>query len=119
MRLTKPLSRVAFSSALAIAAAVHAGERAPGPADPAAAVPATRYQGALPYRPAAPGPASADRNWKALNQTVAGYDSMRLTMGSTSEPAHTAAPDSAPPAVQQQSNHASHDPHAHHHGAGQ
>lgn len=116
MKLTT-LSAAAFAFALATAA--QATELAPGPADPAAAVPATRYQGSLPYRPAASGAASADRNWKALNQAVAGYDSMRLTMGAMgAAPAPGAPPDSPPPAHQHEST-AAPPGHAHHHGAAQ
>jgi hypothetical protein len=61
-------------------------------ADPQAAVPATRYQSVLDYRPA-PAPATTpDRNWVASNQTVAARNSMALTMkpmaGQASQAAH-------------------------------
>jgi hypothetical protein len=95
--------------------AVHAGERQPGPADPTAAVPATRYQGTLPYRPATPAQASADRNWKAANQTVAGYDSMRLTMPGMPAQAPQPEPDSPPQRAQQHAPDGA-PAHAHHHG---
>jgi hypothetical protein len=96
--------------------AAHAGERQPGPADPTAAVPATRYQGTLPYRPATPAPGSADRNWKAANQTVAGYDSMRLTMPGMQPPAQEPSPDSPPQGTQQHAPAAATPQHVHHHG---
>lgn len=51
------------------------------PANPDAAVPATRYQPSASYRaPAAPA-TTPDQNWKALNQTVGSINSMSLTMG--------------------------------------
>jgi hypothetical protein len=116
MTPTKPLLQAAF--AFALAGVAHAGERPGGPADPAAAVPATRYQGSLPYRPPAPGAASADRNWKTANQTVAGYDSMRLTMGMHGAPAPTAPQDSPPPPAHQHDSQPAPGEHAHHHGGG-
>jgi hypothetical protein len=59
---------------------VHAQESAAAAADPQAAVPATRYQSALDYRPE-PAPASSpDRNWVAGNAAVAATNSMALTM---------------------------------------
>lgn len=115
MKITASTLLYAISLALT-AAAVHAGERQPGPADPTVAVPATRYQGTLPYSPAAPAPASADRNWKAANQTVAGYDSMRLTMGAMHAPAPEPAPDSPPQGPQQHAPDGAAPAHAHQHG---
>jgi hypothetical protein len=82
MKFHHPLLRAATWFAAGAAAIAHGAEpqAAPNPIDPGAAVPATRYAAALPYRPA-PVPATpADQNWKALNRTVAGYDSMALTM---------------------------------------
>jgi hypothetical protein len=106
----------ALSLALA-AGAAHAGERQPGPADPTASVPATRYQGTLPYHPATPAPASADRNWKAANQTVAGYDSMRLTMGAMHAPATEPEPDSPPQGDRQRAPDGAPPAQVHQHGA--
>lgn len=74
------------------------------PANPDAAVPATRYQDSSGYRAPAASAASPDRNWKALNQTVGSINSMSLTMGSmdaepaTSGDAHQHAQPQQPPA---------------------
>jgi hypothetical protein len=84
-----PLLRAAIWLAASVAALAHGAEpqAAPNPLDAGAAVPATRYAAALPYRPA-PAPATpADQNWKAQNRTVAGYDSMALTMERGNAPA--------------------------------
>lgn len=83
------LCRVAAGLAVAMAVQAHAAEPAPkaaDPADPNAAVPATRYKSALPYRPAPARGLTADQNWKALNQTVGAINSMSLTMGGADEP---------------------------------
>lgn len=99
--------------ALCGASAARAVDGPRAPADPAnahAAVPATRYQSSLPYRPLPTATASPDRNWAALNRTVGLLNSMSLTMGGAGpEPQPDAASaahaghrhDSAPkPAVQ-------------------
>lgn len=52
----------------------------PDPADANASVPSTRHVALPGTAPEAPGPASPADNWKALNQTVASYNSMSLTM---------------------------------------
>jgi hypothetical protein len=76
------LARAAACMLLALAGAnTHAQQAAQAAAaDPQAAVPATRYQPALPARsePAADG--SPDRNWVASNQKAAATNSMALTM---------------------------------------
>lgn len=70
------------------------------PANPDAAVPATRYQDSSGYRsPAAPA-ASPDQNWKALNQTVGSINSMSLTMGGM-DPEPAPGPAQHPPAGEQ------------------
>jgi hypothetical protein len=74
-------ARAAACLLLAMAAVhVHAQESVAAAADPQAAVPATRYQSALSYRPEAAPEASPDRNWVAGNTTVAATNSMALTM---------------------------------------
>jgi hypothetical protein len=83
------LCRAAACLAVAMAVQARAAEQERRPADPAdpnAAVPASRYKPALPYRPAAPPARAPDQNWKALNQAVGAINSMSLTMGSD-EPA--------------------------------
>lgn len=52
----------------------------PSAADADANVPATTYQATMTFRPAAPDTSTPAQNWKALNQQVASYDSMALTM---------------------------------------
>jgi hypothetical protein len=59
---------------------VQAQESAAAAADPQAAVPATRYQPVLNYRPEAAPESSPDRNWVAGNAKVAATNSMALTM---------------------------------------
>jgi hypothetical protein len=74
-------ARAAACLLLAMAAVhVHAQESVAAAADPQAAVPATRYQSALSYRPQAAPEGSPDRNWVAGNTTVAATNSMALTM---------------------------------------
>jgi hypothetical protein len=82
MKLYHPLLRAAAWLAGSVATLAHGAEpqAAPNPLDPGAAVPATRYVAALPYRPAAAPATPPDQNWKAQNRTVAGYDSTALTM---------------------------------------
>lgn len=98
MKALPSLVRAAILLAPAVAAT--AGEL-PAAANPGAAVPATRYQGALPYR-AAPAPAaSPDQAWRAANRTVGAYDSMMLTMEMPEPapaPSAAAAPASQPAA---------------------
>jgi hypothetical protein len=65
-------------------------------ADPLAAVPATVYQSAITYRPAAAPAATPDRNWVAGNATVAAYNAMSLTMKMPGMHAHGAS--AVPPA---------------------
>jgi hypothetical protein len=76
------LARAAACLLLAMAGAhAHARQAAPAAAaDPQAAVPATRYQSALPARSEAAADGSPDRNWVANNQKVAATNSMALTM---------------------------------------
>jgi hypothetical protein len=101
MTVHHPLVHAAFWLACGAAIPAHAAEPRSAPAGPAAAgvaVPATRYQPVLPYRPAPLPAASPDRNWKALNRTVASYNSMSLTMDGMEEAAPP-APETAPHAV--------------------
>lgn len=81
MNQVSQLARAAACLLLAAAGAhVHA-QQAPLPAaNPQAAVPATRYQTALGYRPEAAPTTTPDRNWVASNETVAATNSMALTM---------------------------------------
>jgi hypothetical protein len=96
-----------------VTAAGAAGQNQPlsDPADANASVPSTRYVPVLIVPPESPRPASPADNWKALNETVASYDSMSLTMDMAGpKPAERAtAEHSAPgtPAAQP-------DPHSHH-----
>jgi hypothetical protein len=76
-----PLARAAACLLLATAGVqVHAQESAVAAADPQAAVPATRYQSTIGYRPETGPDASPDRNWVASNAKVAATNSMALTM---------------------------------------
>ena len=95
--LSVPMFCRAAAALMLAAAWTHAPARGPAqphPADPGAPVPATRYQSQSGYRPAPAEAASPDRNWQTLNRTVAGYDSMALTMpdeaGTTAHAAHAA-----------------------------
>ena len=69
----------------------------PHPADASAPVPPTRYVPMSNARLAAP--TSPAANWKALNQAVAAYDAMSLSM-ETGEKAAPMAPTMAHPPVQ-------------------
>jgi hypothetical protein len=80
-----PLALARAACLLLAMAGAHAKAQAELPvqaaaADPQAAVPATRYQSALSYRPAEAAATSPDRNWVASNQLVAATNSMALTM---------------------------------------
>jgi hypothetical protein len=66
------------------------------PANANASVPPTLYAPLSSAPPEAPGAASPADNWKALNKTVASYDSMSLTMDSVAKP--PAAPHVGEPA---------------------
>lgn len=129
MKLKQPLSLAAFWLACAYATSAAAGDAAPvlaRAADPAAAVPPTRYQPALPYFPAPAAATSPDQHWADANRTVAAYDSMSLTMDSapatpTPAPAPTPAPEPARAPAQKASQPAAgdHSQHMHHqHGSG-
>jgi hypothetical protein len=99
-------TRFAPAAALAAGLVMHCacacacpGEPAPlqvQAADPQAAVPATVYQSAITYRPAAQPATPPDRNWVAGNATVAAYNAMSLTMKMPGMHAHGAA--AMPPA---------------------
>jgi hypothetical protein len=71
--------------AAAFANRANASDQSHGPADPAAvtaSVPPTRYEPLISFRTdSGPTPSPAE-NWKALNQVVASYESMSLTMDS-------------------------------------
>lgn len=107
------LCRVAACLAVAMAAQANAAEqdrRPADPADPQAAVPASRYKPALPYRPAQQSGLTPDQNWKALNQAVGAINSMSLTMGGSPDPAPAqAAPASPQPAAQAPAQHHHHE----------
>lgn len=101
----------------AVTTDAHAAGPAPRLADPAKAdapVPPARYQpGEL--AAAAPGATpSPSQNWKALNQVVASYESMTLTMDMPQAAAvEAAAPVTAPdPARPSPDPHAGHQPKA-------
>ena len=92
-------------------------------ADANASVPATAYQPAMTFRPAAPGMSTPAQNWKALNEQVASYDSMTLTMGNASAPkAEATAPETGVVSTATAAHPRNHapaaapapDPHAHH-----
>jgi hypothetical protein len=72
----------AFLLGACATAAGAAGQNQPlaDPADANAPVPSTRYVPALGAPLASPSPVSPADTWKALNKTVASYDSMSLTM---------------------------------------
>lgn len=82
------------------------------PADANASVPPTLYAPLSSAPPEAPGPASPADNWKALNKTVASYDSMSLTMDAA--PGTAAKPPAAPPAGDSASPATRADPHSDH-----
>lgn len=97
----------------------------PDPADASAPVPPTRYEPFLVKTPA-PRTSSPADNWKALNRTVATYDSMSLTMDMAepkpAEPAPAAEAAAAGPETKSlpaAAPKSQPDPHAHHRpGAG-
>jgi len=93
----------ALVTALAMPSLPAAAQSQAAAADPAAAVPATSYQPSIQYRPEAePEPGTTpDRNWSDSNATVAGYNSMALTMKMKRMPV-------------QGDPHAGHDRHVHH-----
>jgi hypothetical protein len=68
------LAGAAHASPVAVPAAVSVAA-----ADGGVPVPATTYQSALPYRPAAPEAVRPDQAWRAQNRIVGAYDSMALT----------------------------------------
>lgn len=115
MKVLPLLVRAAILLAPAVAATA---ADLPAAADARAAVPPTRYQGAVPYRAASVQPTSPDRNWQATNRTVAAYNSMMLTMDMPA-PADAPAtgpaadPAAAPPTAGQPMQH------HHHHEASQ
>jgi hypothetical protein len=76
------LARAAACLLLTMAGAhAHAQQAAQAAAaDPQAAVLATRYQAALPARPAPAADGTPDHNWVASNQKAAATNSMALTM---------------------------------------
>jgi hypothetical protein len=107
------LCRVAACLAVGMAVQAHAAgqeRRSADPADPHAAIPATPYKPALPYRPAQQPGLAPDQNWKALNRAVGAINSMSLTMGRPHDPApEPAAPASQPPAAQDSEHHHHHE----------
>lgn len=114
----------ACALACALLAAVCAPPtRAQAAADPRAPAPATVYRPALDYRAEPQPSATADRNWRASNDTVAGYQPMTLTMksmgghaGHRMLQADGAAPHAghaAPQADPAEAGHAGHAGHAH------
>lgn len=107
MKALPSLVRAAILLAPAVAAT--AGEL-PAAANAGAAVPATRYESAVPYRPAPAPAASPDQNWEAANRTVGAYNSMMLTMEMPG-PAPAPEPAAATPRTAQ--------PMHHHHEASQ
>jgi hypothetical protein len=82
------------------------------PADANASVPPTRYVPLLSAPLESPRPSSPADNWKALNDTVASYDSMSLTMD-MAEP-KPAEPAIAEPAAPGTATNTAPDPHSHH-----
>lgn len=100
----------------ALATGAHAAGPTPRLADPAdagASVPPTRYQPFALAAPAAAATPSPSQNWKALNQVVASYESMSLTMDmAETAPAEATAPARNPAPTTPQPPAA--DPHAGH-----
>jgi hypothetical protein len=123
MTFDHPFFRAAAWLACCAASAAQAGNHEPVPAGPAAAdaaVPATKYQPVLPYRPAPAPRTSPDQNWKELNRTVAGYNSMSLTMGGMEDAAPQAGASAEapqPPAAGSPPAAAAPPDHHHHHEA--
>ena len=122
-RIAPAAAWLALSAVATFAHATNKTRPHPDVADANASVPATAYQPAMTYLPAAPGISTSAQNWKALNEQVASYDSMTLTMGNASSSqaeamtAKTGAVSTATAAHPR--NHApaaapAHDPHAHH-----
>lgn len=83
-RLVPAAAWLALSAVTTLAHASDKTRSHPDVADANASVPATIYQAAMTYRPAAPSTSTPAQNWKALNEQVASYDSMALTMGNAS-----------------------------------
>lgn len=103
-------------AALALASP-HAAATPPQPGDATAAVPETHYRAATAYRPAVTPTGTPDRHWIEANRTVAGYNSMMLTMPERAAPRPPAAaqPAQSTQPAQPASGHG-HD-HGHDHGA--
>ncbi|WP_296947758.1 hypothetical protein [uncultured Massilia sp.] len=78
---TTTIPACALACAL-LAASAAPPARAQAAADPRAPAPDTVYRPALDYRAEAQSAASPDRNWRASNGAVAGYNPMTLTMKS-------------------------------------
>ena len=122
-RLAPAAAWLALSAVSSLANATDQTSALPSAADADANVPATAYQAAVTFRAAAPDTSTPAQNWKALNQQVATYDSMALTMENAAGPgAEATAPETAavPTATPVHSrNHSpaaapARDPHAHH-----
>lgn len=79
----RPAGALAALLVVAFASAAHAAaprSRLADPADDGATVPPTRYESFDLAPPASVAPLAPSEQWKALNQVVAAYDSMSLTM---------------------------------------
>lgn len=101
-------------AALAATPALGQNQAFADPADPNAPVPPTRYVPMPAASVAAPTTSPAE-NWKALNRTVAAYDSMSLTMETAAPVAPGEAGAVAPtPAAHPSSASPAPDAHSHH-----
>jgi hypothetical protein len=93
----------------ALALPLHAQQRSAD--DPQAAVPATHYQPAWVQPAPQTDSSTPDRNWQALNRTVAGNGASDPHAGHAQHGHHA-----APEKKQEREQPAAPDPHAHHHG---
>ncbi len=107
----------ACAAALALAS-VHAAAAPPRPDDAAAVVPETRYRAPVAYQPPAARAVTPDRHWLEANRTVAGYNSMMLTMPERPAPRPAGSPEAAPVPAPAPAHghgaHAGHDKKGHH-----
>lgn len=99
----------AAAVACALALPLHAQQRSVD--DPQAAVPATRYQPAWTQPAPQTDTVTPDRNWQALNRTVAGDAASDPHAGHAHHGHHAASAKK-----QEQEQKTPPDPHAHHHG---
>lgn len=103
----------ACAAALALAS-FHAAAAPARPDDAAAVVPETRYRSPGAYKRPEPRAATPDRHWIEANRTVAGYNSMMLTMPERPAPRPSEPPQPTAKPAHDPGAHAGHDKKGHH-----